>query len=319
MQNLVLAKIAKRNISTIDEILSHFFLLRNKIISVVMYLRVYHNSFSVMKHIIKKEFPIEAKLRDGTRRSLINPSNVWYYARCHNIKGIDNNSRNNIVTISRLPYLEDGQTEIKFYGATFEGDVPFIFFNEEYQFLQANGKTVVDVGSNIADAAIYFATKGAIKVISLEPFPKVYEIARKNIELNNLSGRIILLLAGCSGNLGQITVDPEFDSETDTRLRGFKQGIKIPLLTLESISKEHNIQRLGGVLKMDCEGCEYDSILSASEETLQNFTRIMIEYHHGYKNLKQKLEKSNFHVYVTRPSAAQKGLRVGYIYAKHIP
>jgi FkbM family methyltransferase len=312
----VLGNIATRNISTIDEILSHLFLLRNKIVAVITCRKAYRNFFSVAKHSIKNEFPIEAELRDGTRTSLINRYNVWYYARSINFKGINSNAVNNIVTLSQLPYLEDGKTEIKLYGATFQGDVPYIFYAEEYDFLQVRGKTVVDVGGNIADAAIYFATKGAKKVVSLEPFPKVYELAKKNIELNNLSDKINLLLAGCSGSLGEITVDPEFDSEIDTRLREFEQGIKIPLLTLESISKENNIHQKEGVLKMDCEECEYDSILLASEETLQNFSHIMIEYHHGYKNLKQKLEKSNFHVRATRPNAAEGGQRVGYIYAK---
>jgi hypothetical protein len=52
---------------------------------------------------------------------------------------------------------------------------------------------------------------------------------------------------------------------------------------------------------MDCEGCEYESILNANENTLQKFSHILIEYHHGYKDLKEKLEKSGFKVSVTRP------------------
>jgi hypothetical protein len=56
------------------------------------------------------------------------------------------------------------------------------------------------------------------------------------------------------------------------------------------------------ILKVDCEGCEYDVILSASSATLLNFSHIQIEYHYGYENLKKKLEKEGFIVKVTEPS-----------------
>jgi methyltransferase FkbM-like protein len=57
------------------------------------------------------------------------------------------------------------------------------------------------------------------------------------------------------------------------------------------------------ILKMDCEGCEYEVILSADEHTLQKFDLVMIEYHYGYgyKNLKQKLERSGFKVRLLAP------------------
>lgn len=73
------------------------------------------------------------------------------------------------------------------------------------------------------------------------------------------------------------------------------------------------------MLKMDCEGGENDSILSASEDTLRNFSHIMVEYHYWYKNLKRKLEKGSFNVSVTRLYAvgiSMQNQRVGYIYAK---
>jgi Methyltransferase FkbM domain len=79
------------------------------------------------------------------------------------------------------------------------------------------------------------------------------------------------------------------------------------------------------ILKTDCEGCEYEVILSADEQTLQKFDLVMIEYHYGYKNLKQKLERSGFKVSVTRPkieawapevSNQRDKLATGHIFAK---
>jgi predicted RNA methylase len=48
-----------------------------------------------------------------------------------------------------------------------------------YRFLRVEGKIVIDIGVNIADSSIYFALKGADKVIAIEPFPRNYETAKK--------------------------------------------------------------------------------------------------------------------------------------------
>ena len=103
---------------------------------------------------------------------------------------------------------------------------------------------------------------------------------------------------------------------------------KVPLLTLEDILKESNLEPNGSiVMKIDCEGCEYEIILSANEKVLQKFSYIMIEYHYGYKNLKEKLKKSGFKVSITRPKiyswsrdkSHQKNYYVeGYILAKRV-
>jgi hypothetical protein len=52
---------------------------------------------------------------------------------------------------------------------------------------------------------------------------------------------------------------------------------------------------------MDCEGCEYESILSAREDTLRKFRYMQIEYHYGYKDLKNKLEKRGYQRSTHRP------------------
>jgi hypothetical protein len=78
---------------------------------------------------------------------------------------------------------------------------------------------------------------------------------------------------------------------------------------------------------MDCEGCEYESILYANEATLQKFSYMQIEYHYGYKDLKNKLEKSGFNVSVTVPKTNprhminkpnNRKMYVGWIYAVNV-
>ena len=55
------------------------------------------------------------------------------------------------------------------------------------------------------------------------------------------------------------------------------------------------------ILKIDCEGCEYQTILETEDEILLKFQTIMLEYHFGYQNLKLKLEAIGFDIKITGP------------------
>jgi hypothetical protein len=50
----------------------------------------------------------------------------------------------------------------------------------------------------------------------------------------------------------------------------------------------------GSVLKMGCEGCEYESVLNADPGDLAVFSQIVIEYHNGYREIKRHLEAAGF-------------------------
>ncbi|MBP1357704.1 MAG: FkbM family methyltransferase, partial [Sulfolobus sp.] len=82
------------------------------------------------------------------------------------------------------------------------------FYKEEYSFLNIeNSKTtIIDIGAFIGDTPIYFASKGAKKVIALEPNPPTYNLALDNIKLNRLEDKITLLNAGYGKKSGLVRV-----------------------------------------------------------------------------------------------------------------
>lgn len=45
---------------------------------------------------------------------------------------------------------------------------------------------------------------------------------------------------------------------------------------------------------MDCEGCEYDIITSATDKTLLALTGVVIEYHDYLKDLPERFRKLGF-------------------------
>ena len=216
---------------------------------------------------------------------------------------IEHDAQENSVKLVLSYYSKlDGETKIKNGSAVSNEDFLFVFTDKIYEYLPVKGNTVIDIGANIADSSIYFALSGARKVIGIEPFPANYRLAKKNVETNNLSNKIKMILAGCGANPGYITVDPDFQSIAESTI-DFKEGVKVPLITLENILDDNDILSSNDktVLKMDCEGCEYDVILSCTEKTLRRISYIQIEYHFGYKNLKEKLEKCGFTVSFSRP------------------
>lgn len=259
----------------------------------------YANFFKVILQVFKNKFPIESVLKNKNHLLLRSFNAVFLVAHSQKIPNIKYNIENDIVTISLLKFPNK---EVKFYGGMNNGDIIYGFVGNDYGKLPISGKTVIDIGANIGDTSIYFALHGANKIIGIEPFPKNYELAKKNILSNGLSDKIEIVLAGCSSRMDQIIVDPKHESNIESQLKNSTSGITIPLLTIEEIVKKYNVPE-ESILKMDCEGCEYDSIIHTPDEILQRFSHIQIEYHSGYRDLKEKLERCGFKITISTPIA----------------
>jgi len=193
------------------------------------------------------------------------------------------------------------------------------FIDEQFKWLNVKSKDVVDVGANIGDTAIYFALKGAKHVYAFEPYPYSYNIAKKNIKPNHLADKITLLNEGC-GKSCFVTIKVDYENTGGTDLKNFKEGKKIRIVSLDEIVKRFNLKH--AALKVDCEGCEYDLILNASDEALNAFDQIIIEYHYGYKNLVKRLRRAGFEVKYSWPKysnnieAENSNMYSGFIFCR---
>jgi FkbM family methyltransferase len=87
-------------------------------------------------------------------------------------------------------------------GAIFE-----VFDYGEYEPLDVKGRIVIDAGAFIGDSAIYFALKGAKKVIAIEPYPSAHAEMLENIKLNSLEGLIVTVNAGLASKPSKICVE----------------------------------------------------------------------------------------------------------------
>jgi len=197
-----------------------------------------------------------------------------------------------------------------------------IFVEESYKLLNVSGKEVVDIGANIGDTAIYFVVNGAKHVYAFEPYPFSYKIALKNVALNKFEKKVTVLNEAIGGSNRSIFIDENYENTVGDDLKEFKKGKKIKVITLEEVVKRFNLK--DAVLKVDCEGCEYCAIINTPNEILRKFKEIMIEYHYGYLDLKEKLEEAGFVVKVSSPRyslnvcSENSSMVVGYLYARRV-
>ena len=321
----------RRDLSAYEEAWSYLFFFGASLQQVLKFRRTYRNYLRICSSLLRGNFPINAILRDGSRITLNSNSAVQCIAEAQESRGFLYDMERDVLIITYPSPNKDSNAIIKFYGSMNSGEIIHIFSKELYGRLPVKGREVIDIGANIADSSIYFAVKGADRIIGIEPLPKNYEIARKNIEVNNLSDKISLILGGCAGTSKQIRINSKIQDIEHCILSNhhtddISYEVAVSLFTLEDILEMGKIKS-GAILKMDCEGCEYDSILTANENVLKRFNHILIEYHYGYRKLKHKLENSGFNVSITRPKALRrhysdefpnnKWMYSGYIYAEN--
>lgn len=166
-----------------------------------------------------------------------------------------------------------------------------LFLLGEYADFEVAGKTVLDIGANIGDSIVYFAKRGAQRVIGYEGSPPVYRRCLENVALNGLTDRAAVRMAVCGSIGGRIAVrDADMTEGTWVPRRG-ESGVEVAAVTLEDIVEEWGLRQ--AVLKIDCEGCEY-GLLNRSEMVLGAFDSIVIEYHYSPGNLVSILRRAGF-------------------------
>ncbi len=91
-------------------------------------------------------------------------------------------------------------------------------------------------------------------------------------------------------------------------------GSNIHFYSLRELVDKYSVNS-SAVLKLDCEGCEYDIVLSNDTTVFGKFSHIQIEYHYGYEDLKKHMIGAGFAVSHTNPKVDNKGMQIGWIYA----
>lgn len=217
---------------------------------------------------------------------------------------------------SQETYAFRNGTKIKTNEAIDASTIAVIFFKKDYGNVSDNS-TIIDVGTNIGTYTIYAAsTAKGTKVYSFEPMPNTFSVLKENIALNHLEKNIKpfnLAIASKKGKrkLYLIAASP-FNSMYSEK-KG-KDYVEVNCITLKDAFDKNKIKSCD-ILKMDCEGAEYEIFYSASKETLERIKEIRMEYHNvrtkkGYEidSLSKYLEQAGFKKTFLRKDSDYSGI-----------
>ena len=135
---------------------------------------------------------------------------------------------------------------------------------------------VVDIGANIGDFAVRAARAAPDgRVIAVEPVESAGAMIATQARLNNLSN-ITWVHAAIGGSDGDVGATRARNPYADPG------APPAPMMTLQHLMAQLSLDRID-VLKLDCEGAEWD-ILPSSESVLPHVRQICMEYHceHGW-------------------------------------
>jgi FkbM family methyltransferase len=167
---------------------------------------------------------------------------------------------------------------------------------------------VIDIGANVGFFTMFIASRFPnATVFAYEPIRNNYAQLKRNAELNK-HVRISCFEKAVFSHTGEVPIcfDPH-DSLTTTahiiqESEESKSCIRVPCVSLVDIFENNNIEHCD-LLKMDCEGAEFDIILNCPQEYLTRIDQVAMELHANgsdIETLKAFLTKSDFRIHQIR-------------------
>jgi FkbM family methyltransferase len=160
-----------------------------------------------------------------------------------------------------------------------EGTLAVVFVRREYGEVD-RFRTIVDIGANIGTFAIHAALSNPqARVYCYEPEKKNFDCLRNNIEVNRLGDRVFLFQRAVASYNGprELAVG---DSLSNSFVIVPPGATRQPVIctTLRSIIESRNLGVVD-LLKMNCEGGEYEILESCSNADFDRILNIRLEYH----------------------------------------
>lgn len=162
------------------------------------------------------------------------------------------------------------------------------------EFVDLDGKTVVDAGANIGNHSVYFCKiRGASRCVSFEANPYTASILQRNVDLNGLSKTIEVLPKAVSDRdeLLSIEVSPVRNLGATTLTSGGSLR-PIQATTIDAL----NLAELD-LLKIDVEGMAAKVISGARQSIRQHKPVIFVElFEHEFAYAEAELIKLGYHL-----------------------
>jgi FkbM family methyltransferase len=197
-------------------------------------------------------------------------------------------------------------------------------FYTRYGVPVQDGWTVVDIGAGIGDYCVH-ATYGnpTVNLYAFEPYPGSFTVLQRNLALNGIENVTAYQKAVWSkaGEL-QLNLAPgeplQFNSQEPLPETPGGVMVTVESVSLEAVLSAEKIKKVD-LLKMDCEGAEYEIFFGTPASTFNIIERIIMEYHdvdaeHTHSVLVRFLEDQGYRV-TRHQNFVHKD--IGYLFAQH--
>ena len=161
----------------------------------------------------------------------------------------------------------------------------------EYNFEELDfkpGDVVIDIGANVGMVSIYLAkVYPFLKIYSFEPIKLNYSNFVQNIQKNEIpDGTIIHERKAVTGDGRSVSLmfnplNSGGSAVTDFNQKGYimkAEDQNIESITLNEIFEKYDIKKVK-LLKIDCEGAEYEILRNCSTQNLKKIEHLRGEFH----------------------------------------
>lgn len=174
---------------------------------------------------------------------------------------------------------------------------------------------IIDIGAHIGLFTLYasqYCKNGTI--FCFEPVDENYDILVDNITQNNLKN-VKPFKSAVSKSESTITIYRNKDEAGHSMFSFTSHALKVDSISLKKIIDENSVNQCN-LIKIDCEGAEYEIIESLPLEYFKKISKLIIEYHFAdskpklVNDLKTKLMTASFKI-----STVSHSSDIGLIYA----
>ena len=185
-----------------------------------------------------------------------------------------------------------------------------IYFNTPYtkdDFEIQDNWLVLDVGANVGVFSTYVVKQAKnVKVYAYEPAKDNFDFLNNNIKRNNLTTNIKAFNVAVTGKEGKKInlYIHSLGSGGNSLYHEQAKSDKTETVLTTSLNEIIKLNKISNVdlLKLDCEGAEFDILLNSSKNVLSKIRRVAIETHevngHSVKELQKFLNTHGFKTYI---------------------
>ncbi|MDP9117174.1 MAG: FkbM family methyltransferase [Actinomycetota bacterium] len=151
--------------------------------------------------------------------------------------------------------------------------------------------SVFDIGSHIGSFALNVASRhSTAQIWCFEPSPQTARLLRRNVEQNALSDRIRVQECALAGTAGTASLD---DNDGGSVHNGLLRDESRLVHGADHLDSRRSVQvrtttfdravadasRAPDLVKLDCEGGEYELVYASHPESWSSVKRVVLEYH----------------------------------------